>query len=341
MLILGIESSCDETGVALVGWDEQGRAVIRGEILASQVELHEKYGGVVPELASREHMKSLPLLCDELFTQSGCSISDVDAIGVTCGPGLKGCLLTGVTFAQGIAASVDVPLVPVNHIEGHILSAELHEQALTPPYVALVVSGGHTELVLVEALGKYTVLCRTRDDAAGEAFDKSANLLGFGYPGGARLAALADTVDSSRYKLPRVAREIPDFTFSGLKTAVLLTVERNRRELEQDPSALAEMAWSIQDAILDPLVHKTVREVSSRRVPLVVCGGVSANKALRKRLTERLSRVYFPPMKHSVDNGAMIAYAAGRHIRADGPQSAPLVIRGRWPIEELAKGDVA
>lgn len=338
MKILGIESSCDETGVALLDVSPDGSATILAEALASQVSLHEKYGGVVPELASREHMRSLPVLLDEVLASSGASLGAIEGIGVTSGPGLKGCLLIGVTFAQGINLSLGVPLFPVNHIEGHILSGELHERSLRPPYLALVVSGGHTEIVLVEGLGRYTCLCRTRDDAAGEAFDKSANLLGLTYPGGARLAAAADAFGgkASRFKLPRVAREMEDFSFSGLKTAVLQLVNRHRRELQEEPSLLSELCWTIQDAIVDPLVRKTAREVRSRGLPVVVCGGVSANAELRRRLQAECPRVHVPPLRHCVDNGAMIAYVAGRHL-IGGTTPPKLEIVSRWPVESLAQ----
>jgi N6-L-threonylcarbamoyladenine synthase len=335
MRILGIETSCDETGVALLDVRSDGSADILGEVLASQVALHEKYGGVVPELASREHMQNLPLLCSELFTQTGASLDDIEGLGVTCGPGLKGCLLIGVTFAQGMAATRKVPLFPVNHIEGHILSGELHAPELKPPYIALVVSGGHTEVVLVEGLGRYSILCKTRDDAAGEAFDKSANLLGLNYPGGAALAKLAASGSKNeRFRLPRVAREMEDFSFSGLKTAALLLIQRNKEATASDPQVLADVAWAIQDAIVDPLVVKTVREVNERNVPLVVCGGVSANTELRARLQQKCRAVHLPPLKHCVDNGAMIAYVAGRYLASNTP--APGIdIFSRWPVTEL------
>ena len=337
MKILGIESSCDETGVAVLDVEASGEARIQGEVLASQVSLHEKYGGVVPELASREHMRSLPLLLDEVLRTSGVSLDELEGIGVTCGPGLKGCLLIGVTFAQGLARARGTPLFPVNHIEGHILSGELHVPDLKPPYLTLVVSGGHTEILLVEGLGRYTCLCRTRDDAAGEAFDKSANLLELNYPGGARLAAAAELARDrrSRFSLPRVNREMDDFSFSGLKTAVSLLVKRNRELVLADPVSLQEMCWTIQDAILDPLVVKTTREVKNRKLPLVVCGGVSANAELRRRLQERCPEVYFPPLKHCVDNGAMIAYVAGRYL-VQGHTPRPLDIHSRWSVESLA-----
>ena len=336
MVVLGIETSCDETGLALLEIDAAGTTRIIGEVLASQVSLHEKYGGVVPELASREHMRSLPVLCEELFTSTGLALKDVDGIGVTCGPGLKGCLLMGITFAQGVGLTHNIPIFPVNHIEGHILSGELHEPTLKPPYLTLVVSGGHTEILLVEGLGRYTCLCRTRDDAAGEAFDKSANLLELHYPGGARLAALADTGGPSpRFKVPRVAREMDDFSFSGLKTSVALLVKKNRDEIFADPKVLADVCWAIQDGIVDPLVNKVSREVQARKLPLVVCGGVSANAALRQRLTEKCRKVYFPPMKHCIDNGAMIAYVAARYLAA-GTKPPHIDIFSRWPVETLS-----
>jgi N6-L-threonylcarbamoyladenine synthase len=336
MLLLGIETSCDETGLAILDVAADGRASIVGEVLSSQVDLHLKYGGVVPELASREHMRNLPLLCEELFVATSLTLNDIDGIGVTCGPGLKGCLLIGVTFAQGLVQGRSIPLFPVNHVEGHILSGELHAPQLRPPYVTLVVSGGHTEIVLVEGLGRYRILCRTRDDAAGEAFDKSANLLGLHYPGGAALAKLAEAGrKNARFSLPRVAREMDDFSFSGLKTAVSLLVQRNREALAQDPTLVADLAWTIQDGIVDPLVRKTVREVSARGVPLVVCGGVSANQELRGRLQAACREVHFPPLRHCVDNGAMIAYVAGRYLSL-GFQPPRLDIFSRWPVTDLA-----
>jgi N6-L-threonylcarbamoyladenine synthase len=336
MLILGIESSCDETGLALVEVDSRGgHPQLRGEVLASQVALHERYGGVVPELASREHMRNIPLLFEELLSQAGVQLSQIDGIGVTAGPGLKGCLLIGVTFAMGLQVAHRVPLFPVNHIEGHIISGEMHYPELKAPYLALVVSGGHTEIILVEGLGRYTCLARTRDDAAGEAFDKSANLLDLAYPGGALLAKLADSASGSRrFSLPRIGREIEGFSFSGLKTAVLLMVKKNVQLLNDDPAARGEICWVIQDAIVDALVHKTVKEVKAHKLPLLVCGGVSANKELAKRLTASCPAVYIPPMRHCVDNGAMIAYLAARYL-AQGQQPPSIEIYSRWPVEEL------
>jgi N6-L-threonylcarbamoyladenine synthase len=280
-------------------------------------------------------MMNAPILLAEVLSKGKLQLSDINAIGVTVGPGLKGCLLIGVTFAQGICATHPVPLLPINHIEAHILSAEMHYPALQPPYIALVVSGGHTEVTLVEALGKYSCLCRTRDDAAGEAFDKSANLLGLGYPGGAQLASLADNArQNTKFSLPRVGREMEGFSFSGLKTAVLLLVQKHKELLETDPTAKADIAWTIQDAIVDTLVHKTRREVKSRGLPLVVCGGVSANKELQRRLKAECGQIYVPPIVHCVDNGAMIAYAAARYLEI-GAIAPAMTIRSRWPLEEM------
>jgi N6-L-threonylcarbamoyladenine synthase len=337
MRILGIETSCDETGVAIVDVAPDGAATIVGEVLSSQIDLHRKYGGVVPELASREHMRNLPLLCQEVFEATGLSLKDIEGVGVTCGPGLKGCLLIGVTFAQGLVAGRGIPLFPVNHIEGHILSAELHNALLKPPYVALVVSGGHTEIVLVEGLGRYSILCRTRDDAAGEAFDKSANLLGLNYPGGAALAALAEQGSKNTlFSLPRVAREMEDFSFSGLKTAVSLLIQRNQELIASEQKVAADLAWVIQNAIVEALVVKTVKEVARRGLPLVVCGGVSANKELKRRLQESCREVHVPPLAHCVDNGAMIAYVAGRYL-SRGVKPPAIDIFSRWPVDELAQ----
>jgi N6-L-threonylcarbamoyladenine synthase len=312
-----------------------GQARLIGEVLASQIKLHELYGGVVPELASREHMKNIPLLFEELMSQAGLALHQIDGIGVTAGPGLKGCLLIGVTFALGLQVAHRIPVFPVNHIEAHIMSAELHCPTLKPPYLALVVSGGHTEIVLVSSLGRYSCLARTRDDAAGEAFDKSANLLNLPYPGGAQLAKLADEVEGSkRFSLPRIGREMEGFSFSGLKTAVSLLVKKNQGLLSEDPSARGEICWVIQDAIVDALVNKTVKEVKARGLPLVVCGGVSANRELERRLREKCREVYVPPLKHCVDNGAMIAYLAARYMSA-GIVAPKIEIYSRWPVEEL------
>lgn len=334
MLVLGIESSCDETGLALIRVEASSAPILVGEVLSSQVALHEKYGGVVPELASREHLKNLPILFEQLLDRTNCCIEDIDAIGVTCGPGLKGCLLVGVTFAQGLSSSSGIPIVAVNHIEGHILSAQMHYPHLRPPYLALVVSGGHTEIILVEAIGQYRCICRTQDDAAGEAFDKSAYLMGLGYPGGVDLANLADAFSGkSRLTLPRVAREIESFSFSGLKTAIASLVKREATALRDDKER-AEIAWTIQDSIVDALLYKTKKALDLYDVPLVVCGGVSANQELQRRLRQLCANVFVPPLKHCVDNGAMIAYAAACHI-LEGHSYGHLDIHSRWPVEML------
>jgi N6-L-threonylcarbamoyladenine synthase len=335
---LGIETSCDETALAIVEVElESGNSRVVTNLVSSQVDLHALYGGVVPELASREHLKYLPLLWESLRTQYPEEVAGLSAIGVSVGPGLKGCLLVGVTFAQGIARAIQVPIVPVNHIEGHLLSPALDSEPLIYPHFSLVVSGGHTELILAHALGRYTVLARTRDDAAGEAFDKSAALMGLEYPGGARLAALADSRTTSRYSLPKVSREIVDLSFSGLKTAVSLLVERERPHWEGEPVLKAELAWAVQDAIVSTLLAKVRIAVNAHPdvKELHVVGGVSANRALRAAAAELPNlRVRLPQRSYCTDNGAMIALTAAMRQRAGGG-GAPCSIRSRWPLEEM------
>ncbi len=231
MIVLGIETSCDETAVALIRYGTDGRHELLGEIISSQNNIHEQYGGVVPELASREHLKNLPLLYDALLGKCQVDLSAVDLIGVTQGPGLKGCLLIGLSFGQGLAEASGKPMLGVNHIEGHLLAPRLDNPSLEFPYMCLIVSGGHTEILEVKGVGDYELVARTQDDAAGEAFDKSANLLSLPYPGGARLASLADSVTSSRFKLPKVMREQAGFSFWGLKTAFLLLTKKNENHI--------------------------------------------------------------------------------------------------------------
>jgi N6-L-threonylcarbamoyladenine synthase len=333
VLVLGIETSCDETGVALAEVSPDGVITIRDEALASQVALHEAYGGVVPELASREHLKALPILVDLILSRQGITLPEITSVAVTVGPGLKGCLLVGAAFASGTG----LPVIPVNHIEAHLLAAELSEPRLRAPYLSLIVSGGHTELYLVSGFRNYQLLARTRDDAAGEAFDKSAALLGFSYPGGPKLAKLADTVTGSRFNLPKVSREIADFSFSGLKTAVLLEIRKNQELLDSDSQAKAEMAFTIQEAIISSLINKL--KIASREygaLPISIVGGVAANKKLRAEAMKQFpDRVFIPTLQWCVDNGAMIAFAGARTI-ISGVAPEALQVRGRWPITELS-----
>ncbi len=335
MLVLGIETSCDETAAAIVEGHSNSYRIL-SETLASQAKVHEAYGGVVPEYAAREHLSQLPLIVDQALREAGTSYRDLSAIGVTRGPGLKGCLLTGLTFAKALSWASGLPLLGVNHIEGHLHVARLDNTELEYPFLALVVSGGHTEIVEVHDVGRYKIIARTSDDAAGEAFDKSANLIGFTYPGGAALAQLADSYGKTHFKLPRVMREAPGFSFSGLKTAIALLVKREKEAL-QDPNIRGALAYAIQESIVDALCFKLELAIKTSRIKqVVVTGGVSANKFLRARVQALPGvRVFFPQFSHSVDNGAMIAYlAALRHAR--GERSAlniePL---SRWPVEEV------
>ena len=321
MLILGLETSCDETGVALLQFDESGRHRVLAEAVGSQISLHEAYGGVVPELAAREHLTTLPILMEQVMSASGAKLEELSAIGCTVGPGLKGCLLSGLSFAQGLAHSGGVPLLGVNHIEGHIFSGELGGQ-ITFPFLAVIVSGGHTEILSVRGLGSYELLFRTLDDA----------------PGGPRLAALADTVTTSRFTLPKVSREIRDFSFSGLKTAVALMIERNRALIESDPIVKAEAAFAIQDAILGTLMHKLSLAVKESGISkIVISGGVSANKALRQRLaSEYDANVTVPDLKYCMDNGTMIALVAGKRFIAKRELRNPCEVYSRWPVHQMA-----
>lgn len=334
MPILAIETSCDETAVAVVELTSSERISILGDLVSSQVDLHALYGGVVPELAAREHLKNLPLLVEEALRVAGITFDRLSGIGVTQGPGLKGCLMIGLGFAKGLATALHLPLVGVNHIEGHLLSPLINNPKLTFPYLALVVSGGHTELLEVLGLGRYRLLARTHDDAAGETFDKSANLLGFSYPGGARLAALADSVSSSRYRLPAVMRAAEGFSFSGLKTAVSLLIKREGLEPSEKR---AELAHAIQEAIVEALVSKTRKALDdSETSRLVVVGGVSANRRLKMALgTLTGAEIYFPEAKHSIDNAAMIGLVAAMRLkRGDRMQPGAQAI-SRWPVETL------
>jgi N6-L-threonylcarbamoyladenine synthase len=337
LLILGIETSCDETGVAL--YDTQ--AGLLGEALHSQVALHAEYGGVVPELASRDHVRRLLPLTQAALAQSGRRLEDVDLVAYTQGPGLGGALLVGASVAAGMGLALERPVVGIHHLEGHLLSPLLAEPAPSFPFVALLVSGGHTQLMRVDGVGRYSLLGETLDDAAGEAFDKTAMLLGLGYPGGPALAKLAEMGNGRAYDLPRPMLSSPDLqmSFSGLKTAVLTRV---KAEGALDDPKRADLAASFQEAIVDVLVSKCLKALASQSLgALVVAGGVGANTRLRERLVEatgqRGARVYFPPLALCTDNGAMIAFAAALKF-ADGvpPASPGFAIRPRWDLAEAA-----
>lgn len=332
MLVLGIETSCDETGVALFD-SEQG---LLADALYSQVELHARYGGVVPELASRDHIRKLVPLVESILKESGKQLSDLDGVAYTAGPGLLGALLVGATFGRALAWSLDVPAIAVHHMEAHLLAPLLDEHEPPLPFIALLVSGGHTQLVLVHGLGEYELLGESLDDAAGEAFDKAAKMLGLGYPGGPHLARCATTGDPTRFRFPRPMTDRPglDFSFSGLKTFTLNTIAAHEPLSDQDR---ADIARAFEDAVVDTLVIKCRRAVEQTGVAhLVMAGGVSANARLRAALAERLNaEVYYAAPRLCTDNGAMIAYAGCRRLAAG--ETTPLAIdtRARWPLTEL------
>ncbi len=332
MRVLGIETSCDETGVAVYD-TERG---LLAQVLHSQVDLHAVYGGVVPEIASRDHIRRLLPLVREVL--AGAGIDRPDAIAYTAGPGLVGALMVGSGLANGLALAWKVPVVPVHHMEGHLLAPMLEDEPPAYPFLALLVSGGHTMLVAVDGIGAYRVLGTTLDDAAGEAFDKTAKLLDLPYPGGPALAKLAAQGRDDAFELPRPMLNRPDhdFSFSGLKTAVMLAVRDCEAAGELD-SRRADLAASFQRAVVDTLVGKSLRAAADTGLTrIVVAGGVGANALLRAELKERFAgRVYYPRLEFCTDNGAMIAVAGACRL-ADAAPPAAIEARARWPLDSLA-----
>ena len=339
MLVLGIETSCDETGVAL--YDTQ-RGLL-ADALYSQVELHERYGGVVPELASRDHLRKLTPLIKQVFAESGVALQDLEGIAYTAGPGLIGALMTGASLARSLAFALGIPALGVHHMEGHLLAPLLDQTPPEFPFVALLVSGGHTQLIRVDAIGEYELLGESLDDAAGEAFDKTAKMMGLGYPGGPRLAKLAEQGTQGRFRFPRPMTDRPglDFSFSGLKTATLTCVNRLKKEAILDDQAMADIAWAFQDAVVDTLVIKCKRALKQTGMKrLVIAGGVSANQHLRAQLEKNLQgmggQVFYPSLAYCTDNGAMIAFAGAQRLAAGQSDGAtPAASRPRWPLTEL------
>lgn len=336
MLVLGIETSCDETGIALY---DEAHGLLAHQ-LHSQVDMHRAYGGVVPELASRDHIRRVLPLMQACLQAAGCTKEDIDGIAVTTGPGLAGALLVGASMAHGLGLALGKPVVGVHHLEGHLLSPLLADPAPEFPFIALLVSGGHTQLMRVGGYGDYSLLGETVDDAAGEAFDKTAQLLGLGYPGGPAVSRLADFGNSGVVQLPRPMLHSAslDFSFSGLKTAVLTAVRRIDNSCEQ---ARADIARGFVDAVVDVLEAKSaaaLRQSGLRR--LVVAGGVGANAQLRARLRERADKddfeLYFPPLHLCTDNGAMIARAGLVRLRAGARQAGSFSVRPRWPLAQAA-----
>ena len=336
MLILGIESSCDETGVALY---DAAESRLLAHALHSQILMHQDYGGVVPELASRDHIRRTVPLLRKVLQESGRSLNELDAIAYTQGPGLAGALLVGASFAEGLAAALGIPVLPVHHLEGHLLSPLLSSRPPTFPFVALLVSGGHSQLMRVSGVGQYELLGETLDDAAGEAFDKTAKLLGLPYPGGAALSEMATQGRPEMVKLPRPMLHSGDFdfSFSGLKTAVLTRV----REIgEADAQQRADIAHGFQQAIVEVLVRKALRAVRDSGLRrLVVAGGVGANRELRRQLDAGAAKakieVFYPELEFCTDNGAMIALVGGLRYRA-GQSLKPagaFAVKPRWPLQ--------
>lgn len=338
MKVLGIESSCDETGVALYD-TERG---LLAHAVHSQVAMHEDYGGVVPELASRDHIKRLAPLLQKVLAEAGIDKRAIDAIAYTAGPGLAGALLVGASFAAGLAQALGVPALPIHHLEGHLLSPLLSRDPAAFPFIALLVSGGHTQIMCVTQVGAYELMGESLDDAAGEAFDKTAQLLGLGYPGGPALAKLAESGMPGKFKLPRPMLASGDFmfSFSGLKTAVLTAV-RERELAAQDQ---ADLAAEFQEAVTEVLVTKALAACRRRKLStLVVAGGVGANRRLRERLDAGAAqagvRVRYPEMELCTDNGAMIAFAGAQRLMAgmteDVTGDGRFGVRPRWPLATL------
>lgn len=334
MLILGIESSCDETGVALYD-SEHG---LLSQALHSQVALHADYGGVVPELASRDHVRKITPLTQRVLRDADKTLDDIDGIAYTAGPGLMGALLVGASFAKSLAWSLGVPALGIHHMEAHLLAPLISRQTdtLGLPFVALLVSGGHTQLVHVKTFGDYEILGESVDDAAGEAFDKTAKLLGLGYPGGPKIAAQAEQGDPTRFRFPRPMTDRPglDFSFSGLKTYALNTVQSLGTLSEQD---IADVSVAFEIAAVDTLVIKCRRAIEqSGAQQLVIAGGVSANTRLRQELTDKLqAEIVYAPLALCTDNGAMIAYAGALRMLGGAQEDLSINTRPRWPMTEL------
>ena len=335
MITLGIESSCDETGIALY---ETGVG-LRGHVLYSQAEMHAQYGGVVPELASRDHIQRVIPLIDQLLQESGINREQVGGIAYTAGPGLMGALMVGACVGRSLAYAWGVPAVAVHHMEGHLLAPLLEPEVPEFPFVALLVSGGHTLLVQVDGVGQYQPLGESIDDAAGESFDKTAKLLGLGYPGGPALSKLAEQGDPDRFTFPRPMVDRPglDFSFSGLKTFARNTLEKHFEE----ETIAADVSRAFEDAVADTLAIKcrrALRQCELKR--LVVAGGVSANRRIRSRLSEIAEgeggMAYFPRPEFCTDNGAMIAFAGALRLEAGEQSGLGVETRPRWPLSELA-----
>ena len=346
MRVLGIETSCDETGLAIVEVSGNNSFEIKGQALYSQIAMHQNYGGVVPELASRDHIKRIIPLINQVVKDSGADLQSIDAIAYTQGPGLAGALLVGTSVAKALGMALGIPTIGIHHLEGHLLSPLLGQKnPLEFPFIALLVSGGHTQLMLVKGLGQYIILGETLDDAAGEAFDKTAKLLGLPYPGGPQVSALAESGQSERFNFPRPMLHSKDleFSFAGLKTAVLTQVKKLGGTENLEPSAKADIAASFVAAITEVITEKCIAALKTHEQQhLIVAGGVGANVQLRERLNHACeligAKVHYPPLHLCTDNGAMIAFAGAMRL-AQNPSlatsSRSFDVRPRWPLDQL------
>ena len=339
MLVLGIETSCDETAVALYD-SEQG---LLGDCLYSQIAMHAEYGGVVPELAARDHIRKLVPLIRELLEDSQLKLSDINGVAYTRGPGLAGALLVGASMGQALAMGLGVPAIGVHHMEGHLMAPMLEDSRPGYPFIALLVSGGHTLLADVAAVGQYSILGESLDDAVGEAFDKTAKLLGLAYPGGPSVSKEADLGQAERFKFPRPMTDRPglDFSFSGLKTFTMTTAQKYKEEgQELDDQTRADIALAFQDAATDTLVIKARRALKETgRTELVIAGGVGANKSLRSKLAAMAQqeniKVFFPRPEFCTDNGAMIAYVGCLRLQAGESEGIAVAVKPRWKLSDL------
>jgi N6-L-threonylcarbamoyladenine synthase len=342
MRVLGLETSCDETGIALYD-TELG---LRSHRIYSQIALHAEYGGVVPELASRDHVrKALPLI-HETLSAAGLTVKDLDGIAYTSGPGLVGALLVGACLGRSLAWALDIPAIGVHHMEGHLLAPMLEEPAPDFPFIALLVSGGHTQLVQVDGIGRYTLLGESLDDAAGEAFDKAAKMMGLPYPGGPALSALAQQGDDRRFRFPRPMTDRPglDFSFSGLKTQVRTTILQCAVEGVLSDQDKADIAACFEVAVVDTLAIKCKRAMQQTGVKrLIIAGGVGANRRLREQLRQTANslkgQVYYPRPQFCTDNGAMIAYAGACRLLAGMTSDLAVAVVPRWPLTDLVAVD--
>lgn len=339
MLVLGLETSCDETGVALYD-SERG---LLADALFSQIDLHRAYGGVVPELASRDHVKRMLPLIRQVLAEADCVPTEIDAIAYTAGPGLVGALLVGASCAQALAFAWGIPALGVHHMEGHLLAPMLEAQPPQFPFVALLVSGGHTQLVRVDGIGRYELLGETLDDAAGEAFDKTAKMMGLSYPGGPEIARMAAQGVAGRFNFPRPMTDRPglEFSFSGLKTSALNTWQQCRNAGDDGEQTRSDIALAFQQAVVETLTIKCKRALKQAGLKrLVIAGGVSANKALRESLEGMLGglggEVFYARPQFCTDNGAMIAYAGCQRLQAGQHESLAISVQARWPMEQLA-----